>query len=258
MSTTFTKLFSSITESTVWCEPAHTRLVWITMLAMADRRGRVWASIPGLANRARVPLEDAEKALATFLAPDRYSRTPDNEGRRIEPIDGGWQLLNHAKYREMRDDEVRREYQREWDRKNRPTRNPTDSDKSDKSRPRTTKAEAEAEAKVKSNVGLKPDAARQGNSELRKTAAEVIGFLNAKAGRNFDINGANADHVVARLKDGATVDDCRAVIALKCRQWTGDPKLAVYLRPETLFNRTKFASYKGELGAPEPERRVAI
>ena len=113
MSVTFTKLFSSITESTVWCESAHTRLVWITMLAMADRKGRVWASIPGLANRARVPLEDAEKALETFLAPDRYSRTPDHEGRRIEPIDGGWQLLNHAKYRDMRDEEVRREQNRE-------------------------------------------------------------------------------------------------------------------------------------------------
>lgn len=114
MSLTFTKLFSSITESTVWCEPAHTRLVWITMLAMADRKGRVWASIPGLANRARVPLEDAEKAIETFLGPDKYSRTPDFEGRRIEPIDGGWQLLNHAKYRDMRDDVVRREYMRDY------------------------------------------------------------------------------------------------------------------------------------------------
>lgn len=84
------------------------------MLAMADRKGRVWASVPGLANRARVPLEDTEKALATFLAPDRYSRTPDNEGRRIEPIDGGWQLLNHAKYRDMRDEVVRREYMRDY------------------------------------------------------------------------------------------------------------------------------------------------
>lgn len=173
MSTTFTKLFSSITESTVWCEPAHTRLVWITMLAMADRRGRVWASVPGLANRARVPLEDTEKALATFLAPDKYSRTPDHEGRRIEPIDGGWQLLNHAKYREMRDDEVRREYQREWDRKNRPTRNPTDYDKSDKSRPQTTNADTEAEADTeKKKTPLAPDASRR--------ALKKVGFDFAK------------------------------------------------------------------------------
>jgi hypothetical protein len=49
MSVTFTKLFSSITESTVWDEPDRVRLVWITMLAMADKHGRVWASVPGLA-----------------------------------------------------------------------------------------------------------------------------------------------------------------------------------------------------------------
>ena len=87
------------------------------------------------------------------------------------------------------------------------------------------------------------------NPELRKTASEVIAFLNEKAGRNYDLNGANADHVIARLKDGATVDDLRAVVAKKCRDWRGDEKMAMYLRPETLFNRTKFASYKGELGA---------
>ena len=146
MSMTFTKLFSSITESTVWCEPAHTRLVWITMLAMADKRGYVEASIPGLANRARVPLEDTEKALETFMSPDRYSRTAEHEGRRIEPIDGGWRLLNYSKYREARDSDDRREYQRQWDRDNRSFRgNPTVSDKSDQTRPATTQAEAEAD-----------------------------------------------------------------------------------------------------------------
>ena len=141
MSLTFTKLFSSITESTVWCEPAHTRLVWITMLAMADRRGRIYASVPGLANRARVSLEDAEAALATFLAPDKYSRTTDNDGRRIKPIQGGWTLLNYAFYRNLRDVDARREYQLEWDREHRQIRqirqNPTNPTESDRIRPRT-------------------------------------------------------------------------------------------------------------------------
>lgn len=114
MSVTFTKLFSSITESTVWCEPDRTRLAWICMLAMADRHGRVFASIPGLANRARIPVEDARKAIETFLAPDADSRTPEFEGRRIEPMDGGWRLLNHAKYREIRDEESILESKRKY------------------------------------------------------------------------------------------------------------------------------------------------
>jgi len=108
MSMTFTKLFSSITDSSIWCQDDHTRLLWITMLAMADKHGRVWASVPGLANRARVPFEAAERALSIFLAPDPHSRTKDHDGRRVEVIDGGWRLLNHAKYRELRDEEDQR------------------------------------------------------------------------------------------------------------------------------------------------------
>ncbi len=109
MSMTFTKLFSSITESTIWGEDHTTRIVWITMLAMADRKGRVWGSIPGLANRARVDLPLVEVALKKFQEKDFYSRTTDHEGRRIQAIDGGWVLLNHSKYRAVRDEEVAKE-----------------------------------------------------------------------------------------------------------------------------------------------------
>jgi hypothetical protein len=97
----YTKLFSSIVTSTIWVETDRTRIVWITMLALADKNGEVQASIPGLARIAGVPVADCEEAVAKFLAPDPYSRTPDDEGRRIEKIDGGWALINHAKYREM-------------------------------------------------------------------------------------------------------------------------------------------------------------
>lgn len=114
MSMTFTKLFSSITASTIWAEPDHTRIVWITMLAMADHHGRVWASIPGLANMARVSIERCEDALEALKSPDKYSRTRDFEGRRIEDIDGGWRLLNHAKYRAIRDEESIKESKRRY------------------------------------------------------------------------------------------------------------------------------------------------
>lgn len=119
MSFTYTKLFSSITESTVWCEDNETRLLWICMLAMADRKGRVFGSRPGLANRARLPLEAVRKGLDIFLAPDPESRTEDFEGRRIVEIDGGWRLLNHDKYRQLRDEEEHKEQKRLWAAKNR-------------------------------------------------------------------------------------------------------------------------------------------
>jgi len=110
--TSFTKLFSSITNSTIWAEDDKTRLVWITMLALSDRNGYVGASIPGLAHQARVSNEAAEKAIQKFLNPDPYSRSPEFEGRRIELADRGWTLLNYQRFREMRDEEVRKEYER--------------------------------------------------------------------------------------------------------------------------------------------------
>ena len=97
----YTKLFSSIVTSTIWTEDATTCKVWVTMLAIADKHGEVHASIPGLAQIAGLPVDLTEQAIEKFLSPDKYSRTPDDEGRRIEKIEGGWLLLNHAKYRAM-------------------------------------------------------------------------------------------------------------------------------------------------------------
>lgn len=97
----YTKLFNSIITSTIWTEDDKTRIVWITMLALADKNGEVQGSVPGLARLSGVSVEAAQTALKKFLSPDKHSRTKDDEGRRIEAIDGGWSLLNHAKYRAM-------------------------------------------------------------------------------------------------------------------------------------------------------------
>lgn len=104
----------------------------------------------------------------------------------------------------------------------------------------------EEKKKNRSNVGQKPD------------AIQVLNFLNQKTGRSYEPVDANLKPIAARLREGSSVDDLRAVVAKKCREWAGDPKMDVYLRPKTLFNATNFANYKGELGAPEPERQVAL
>lgn len=95
----YAKLFSSILDSTIWGETDHVRIVWITMLAMADAEGVVNASVPGLAARARVEVPKCQEALKKFQDPDPYSRTPDDDGRRIATVVGGWRLLNYGKHR---------------------------------------------------------------------------------------------------------------------------------------------------------------
>jgi len=113
MADTYAKLFGSILDSTVWQESLPTKVVWITMLAMKDRNGYVGAAVPGLAKRAGVTVAECEAALKKFLSPDRYSRSTEHEGRRIEVVDGGWTVLNHEKYRQKMSLEDRREYKRQ-------------------------------------------------------------------------------------------------------------------------------------------------
>lgn len=110
----FAKLFSSITESSLWSEPKETRLLFVTLLAKADETGFVEASIPGLARVANLTLEETKQALDCLQAPDEYSKNPDNEGRRIAVVPGGFVLLNYEDYRSRRNTEERREYMRQY------------------------------------------------------------------------------------------------------------------------------------------------
>lgn len=119
MSYGYTKLFGSILDSTIWLEDLHVKVVWITMLAMSDRDGIVEGSIPGLAKRAGVAVPQCEESLDKFLAPDKYSRSQDFDGRRIEVVDGGWRLLNREKYRDKLDAEDQREKAAERQRRKR-------------------------------------------------------------------------------------------------------------------------------------------
>ncbi len=112
----FTKLFSTIVTSSIWGEDNVTLRVWITMLSQSDANGVVGGSIPGFAHLARVTIPEMESALERLSAPDPYSRTPDQEGRRIESVPGGWRILNYLAYRErcQAKDGSRADYMRKY------------------------------------------------------------------------------------------------------------------------------------------------
>jgi uncharacterized phage protein (TIGR02220 family) len=111
--------------------------------------------------------------------------------------------------------------------------------------------------KIKDAVGLAPDAAHASGTnghdelrtrELRVQAVQILEFLNEKAGKNYQPVKANVDLIVARLKEGGTVDDMRAIVAKKCREWRGREGMEEYLRPATLFGAKNFwQKYQGEL-----------
>lgn len=98
----YNKIFTKILDSSIWLESDQTRIVWLTMLASMDQDGFCqFASAANLAHRAIVSLEAAEAAVKVLESPDQHSSDPENEGRRIERVNGGWMVLNASKYREM-------------------------------------------------------------------------------------------------------------------------------------------------------------
>ena len=110
----YTKLHSEILDSTIWLEPLHVKVVWITMLAMRDDRHEIQASIPNLAKRAGVTIEQCQEALQKFMAPDPHSRSQEYEGRRIEEVRGGWLLLNGDYYQKRQSESERKAYKALW------------------------------------------------------------------------------------------------------------------------------------------------
>lgn len=76
-----------------------------------------------------------------------------------------------------------------------------------------------------------------------ETIKEVIDCLNKNCGTSFKATSkATQGHISARIAEGYTLDDFRHVICFKNDEWGSDPKMSVYLRPETLFG-TKFEGY---------------
>jgi len=115
----FVKIFGNLLDSSIWAESNETRIVWITLLVMSDEDGVVRSTAPGIAHRARVSIGNARKALEVLESPDPDSRTPDNDGRRIERVPDGYLILNYEMFRQIHNRAERREQTRKRVRKHR-------------------------------------------------------------------------------------------------------------------------------------------
>lgn len=83
---------------------------------------------------------------------------------------------------------------------------------------------------------------------------EIIAYLNQVLGTDYKPTSRKTRELIqARLLEGFTVRDFRAVIDRKAQKWRGDPKMAEYLRPITLFG-PKFESYLNEKEAKDGAR----
>lgn len=73
---------------------------------------------------------------------------------------------------------------------------------------------------------------------------DVLSYMNGRTGKQYRWQGKhNQLIIVARLKDGYSVDDLKKVVDNMCERWLGDEHMEQYLRPSTLFLRSKIEGY---------------
>jgi hypothetical protein len=145
----FTKLDSGIVDSTLWMKENDVLRVWIALLAKCDAYGFVRAAVPSMAHLCFTTIERFEQIIDELCAPDPHSRSHDNEGRRLQVIEGGWCILNYIRYRDL----MQRKAQSHAERQNAYRKRLKERD-SIVTPPvtRDTEAEAEAEAKKQEHV----------------------------------------------------------------------------------------------------------
>jgi hypothetical protein len=191
----YNKLFTKILDSSIWLETSPTRIVWLTFIAVMDETGFAqFASAANVAHRARVTLEEAQDALRALEGPDPDSSDPDNDGRRLERVPGGWLVLNAEKHRALVTKAVIQAQTRERVRRHRekkrsgnapitsnPKANasvtPSEAEADTEARSEETeRAESVADRYVPSQASVEKERAHQrGQADIRATMAKSYG-----------------------------------------------------------------------------------
>lgn len=89
----------------------------------------------------------------------------------------------------------------------------------------------------------------------------ILSFLNETAGRKYRETKSHLKLIVCRLKEvNGDVDGIKTMIVRQVKRWGTDEKMMEYLRPQTLFNATKFHEYYDNRHQPVinpmPQNRV--
>jgi hypothetical protein len=126
-----------------------------------------------ISRRTTIPIDIINIGITALEQPDIGSRTPDEDGRRIVRLrsntDWGWQIVNYEKYRQIKREQDRRDYHRDYYHKRKSASvNTTQHDST--SQP-MAEAEAKTETTPKPPKGPKPD----GFAEFWKAYPKKVG-----------------------------------------------------------------------------------
>ena len=99
----YTPVFSTIYDGSLYGRwPAAA--VWASLLPLMDKNGHIDMSITAIVGMTGWPVALLEEGIRQLMEPDTHSRSPEQEGCRLIPLDAhrpwGWKAVNHGKYRE--------------------------------------------------------------------------------------------------------------------------------------------------------------
>jgi len=97
-------------------ETIETRYTFMMMLAISDATGHVIGTDVAIARRINMPAPLFIRCVKRLQLPDEDSNSKEEEGRRLIPSQGerGYKIVNYQSYRDIRDEDERREYMRTY------------------------------------------------------------------------------------------------------------------------------------------------
>jgi hypothetical protein len=116
----YARIFEQIFTSSI-AKDYEVRHVFMDLLVLADQDGAIDMTLEAIAGETAVPKRIIRRAIKKLCKPDPQSRSEAEDGRRLIPLrlnrSWGWQIVNFEAYKELRDEEARRAYMREYMRK---------------------------------------------------------------------------------------------------------------------------------------------
>lgn len=181
------KVFASLWSGSMYAK-TDAQLVFIYMLCNCDRLGVLDVTHEAIAGPVGMSVERVMEAVRYLESPDSRSRTDCQDGRRIVRLDAhrdwGWEIVNYKHYRNLRDEEQRREANRDRMRESRArlahngTHVRTNVHSAQCAPPC---AHAEADAEEKATPGLHVATLREGAPFGRAISIEISTNLKASS-----------------------------------------------------------------------------
>lgn len=152
-------------------EPLNVRYTFMMMLAIADPQGYTIGTDIAIARRLNIPLNEFKQCVEILMRPDEDSNSKEHEGRRIIESDGerGYKAVNYRAYRELKDEQDRREYMRGYMKDYREKKTPVNTRKQKLAQLTHAEEEGKGEAEENGKAILPPHHNGNGVSEGKQS-----------------------------------------------------------------------------------------